>query len=56
MNTVLQQELIRFNKLLGVIRESITNVMKAIEGLIVMSSDLEQVGIGLFDNILPALW
>lgn len=41
MNTVLQQELIRFNKLISVVRNSLINVGKAIDGLLVFSTDLE---------------
>lgn len=56
MNTVLIQELIRYNQLLAVIRESTVSLTKAVAGLIPMSSDLEKVGNSLFDNQVPALW
>lgn len=42
--------------MLGVVRNSLINVSKAIDGLIVMSEDLELVYDGVFDNKVPAIW
>ncbi|EAS04067.1 axonemal dynein heavy chain (macronuclear) [Tetrahymena thermophila SB210] len=56
MNTVLQQELIRFNKLLSTVRTSLANLDKAIDGFLVMSADLEEVYNCVFDNKVPDIW
>merc|ERR1712070_623653 len=56
MNTVLKQELLRFNNLLVVIRQSLIDVVKAIKGLVVMSADLETLGNSLFFGPLPVMW
>jgi len=41
MNTVLQQELLRYNKLITVVRTSLVNVGKAIKGEVPLSLELE---------------
>ena len=56
MNTVLIQELIRFNKLLSVVRTSTVQLKEAVAGLVTMSADLEKVGNSLFDNRVPDMW
>jgi len=56
MNTVVAQELQRFNKLLNRIRSSLQDLQKAVKGLVVMSADLEGVSKAMFDNKLPAMW
>ena len=56
INTVLIQELIRFNRLLSVVKASTLQLKDAIEGLITMSADLEKVFNSIFDNKVPELW
>jgi len=56
MNTVLNQELLRFNKLLGRIRESLVDIGKMVKGLVLMSPDLEQLMNGMMTNMQPAFW
>ncbi len=41
MNTVLCQELIRFNKLTNVVRNSLRDMQKALRGEAIMSNELE---------------
>jgi len=56
MNTVLLQELLRFNRLLSIVRSSLINIGKAIIGEVVMSTELEDIGNAIFDNRTPAAW
>lgn len=50
MNTVLTQEVIRYNKLLKIMAEMLHNVQKALKGEVVMSDDLDKMSTSLFDN------
>jgi dynein heavy chain len=56
MNTVLVQELNRFNKLIAVCHSSLKDMQKAIKGLLLMSADLELAFLTIFDGKTPAMW
>ena len=56
MNTVLSNELIRFNGLLSVVARSLANVRKALKGEVVMSTALEGLANSLFFGRIPDMW
>ena len=56
MNTVINLEIQRFNKMVELVTNTLRNVYKATDGLLVMSSDLEMVYTAIQDNKVPALW
>lgn len=56
MNTVLNQELLRFNKLLIRIRSTLMDITKAVKGLVFMNPDLEEVANGILVNTTPSVW
>jgi dynein heavy chain len=56
MNTVLAQEVERFNKLLQVMDATLKQVQKGLKGLVVMSAELEAMGNSLYDQKVPFVW
>jgi dynein heavy chain len=56
MNTVLTQELGRFNTLMTTMSGSLKDMQKAIKGLLLMSAELEHAFFEIFDGKTPAMW
>jgi dynein heavy chain, axonemal len=54
MNTVLTQECLRFNRVIVVLRSTLQQLVKAVQGLIVMSNELEAVANSFLINQIPA--
>lgn len=53
---MLVQELVRYNRLLEVMKSSLANLKKALKGLVVMSEDLEKLSNSIYDNQVGKLW
>jgi dynein heavy chain len=56
MHTVLQQECMRYNKLRFKIVSTLKELLKALQGLSVMSGDLEVLATEMLKGKLPSLW
>merc|ERR1719291_732312 len=56
LNTVLNQEMLRFNKLVVRVRASLADVGKAVKGLVVMDANLDDVATGILRNTRPGYW
>ncbi|KAK3272243.1 hypothetical protein CYMTET_19451 [Cymbomonas tetramitiformis] len=56
MNQVLCQEMLRYNKLTQLVRSSLQSLDLAIQGLLVMSSDLETQFKSIAVGLVPAAW
>merc|ERR1719228_1574587 len=56
MNTVLVQELMRFNRLVKVVKKSMHDIVRALAGEIVMSPDLEALADSLYAIQVPDSW
>ena len=56
MNTVLTQELLRFNRVIVVLRSTLEQLVLAVKGLIVMSGDLEALANSMITGTTPAMW
>jgi len=56
MNTVIKQELIRYNRLLEVMFDTLKNISLAMKGLIVLSNELDEMASQMYNNQTPSLW
>jgi len=56
LNIVLFQEIERFNSLLKLIKIALVDVQKGIQGLVVMSAELEDTFQCMMDSIVPSAW
>lgn len=56
MNTVLIQECIRYNKLIEVMLRTLPDVLKAMKGLVVMSTELESIANACALNAVPDIF
>ncbi|ESP04959.1 hypothetical protein LOTGIDRAFT_184938 [Lottia gigantea] len=56
LNVVLLQEIQRYNALLEEIRSSLTDLEKGIQGLVVMTLELENIFTCIFDGRVPPAW
>jgi len=56
MNTVLVQELMRYNTLIKTIQLSLLDLNAALDGQKVMTAELEKLGESLLNNCLPSIW
>ena len=56
MNTVLSQELGRYNKLLEVLLSSLQEMQRSIRGEVVMSAELLALGTSMVNGAVPDMW
>jgi dynein heavy chain len=56
MNTVLTQELVRFNELLEVVKKDLVDIQLALKGELAMSTALEALGTSMVNTWVPERW
>lgn len=56
MNTVLIQELEKFNRLTSIVQTSLRELQRAIKGEVIMSMELEKMSIAMVSGKVPDMW
>jgi dynein heavy chain len=56
LDVVLLQEIIRYNNLLRMTRNSLNDLCQAIQGLVVMSSELDDIFTCILEGRVPNIW
>jgi dynein heavy chain len=56
MNTVLSQEVEKYNRLLEILVVSLQNILKALSGFITMDDELEKLADSLYNQRVPVAW
>jgi len=55
-NTVVKQEAAKYNRLLSKLQVELPLFRRAVKGFVVMTEDLENIGKGIFMNVVPEGW
>jgi len=56
LNTVITQEMTRFNNMLKIINSTLKTLQKAVKGTVAMSAELDAIGTSIFNNQVPKGW
>lgn len=56
MNSILIQEIMRYNKLLNLVYLTLEDLVKAYKGLIPLTDEIEEIANQIISNITPGLW
>ena len=56
MNTVLLQELVRFNRLIETIKSSLKTLLLTMEGKLVSNAEMEALQTSVLNNAIPDKW
>ncbi|KAJ3115964.1 Dynein heavy chain 2, axonemal [Phlyctochytrium bullatum] len=56
LNVVLLQELRRYNSLLQLMRKSLSDLQNGIKGIVVMTPDLEETFVAIYEGRVPPSW